>query len=386
MCSSMQASEWDVSRLRDYARTVFAEETELLCTLAQIPAPSGKEEQRAAYVLSWLRNAGATRVEVDVQNNVLCWVSESPGAGVEVFSAHTDVVFDDLTPLPLREEDGRMYAPGVGDDTANLVGLLTGTRWLLAHPELTQGRSILVVANSCEEGLGNLRGTRALYERYGSRIASHVVFDTTLGNVVREAVGSVRWRVSCDGPGGHSFKAFGAPNAIVELSRLICALDAMELPSAAVTTRNVGTIEGGTTVNAIAAHAEMLFELRSMNDACLKEASVAFEQTVQACGENVPGVRFGYEVVGERPASAIGDSPELDALVARACAATRAATGMDEVNIVPSSTDANIPLSRGIPAVCLGGVRGAGAHTRGEWIETASLEDGLVAVLSMLKG
>lgn len=371
---------------RAYARKVFEKEVSLLRALAQIPAPSGKEDQRAAFVSSWLRDAGATRVEVDAQKNVLCWVSESSDAGVEVFSAHTDVVFNDLTPLPLREEGGRMYAPGVGDDTANLVGLLMGTRWLLAHPKATRGRSILVVANSCEEGLGNLRGTRALYDRYGSRIASHVVFDTTLGNVVREAVGSVRWRVSCDGPGGHSFKAYGAPSAIVELSRLICALDAMELPSSAVVTRNVGTIEGGTTVNSIAAHAQMLFELRSTSDECLKAACGTFARTV--CGFEGSGarsgIRFTTEVVGERPASALVASKALDDLAHKACDATRAATGSPEVNVAPSSTDANIPLSLGIPAVCLGAVRGKGAHTREEWVETASLEDGLVAILSML--
>lgn len=367
---------------RAYAQSVFGEEVALLRTLAQIPAPSGKEAQRAAFVSAWLRNAGATRVEVDAYQNVLCWVSERPDVGVEVFSAHTDVVFDDLSPLPLREEGGRMHAPGVGDDTANLVGLLMGTRWLVAHPELTRGRSVLVVANSCEEGLGNLRGTRALYERYGERITSHVVFDTLLGNVVREAVGSVRWRVSCDGPGGHSFKAFGTPNAIVELARLICELDHMELPDAAVTTRNVGTISGGTAVNSIAAHAEMLFELRSTSDECLNLARKAFERTVRA--HQGPKVRFDTEVVGERPAGAMTTSPELDSLVGKACAATRAATGSSVVNITSSSTDANIPLSRGVPAVCLGAVRGAGAHTREEWIETASLEDGLVAILSML--
>ncbi len=377
-----QTSEGNTTDMRTYARSVFDEEVELLRTLAQIPAPSSKEEQRAAFVSAWLREAGATRVEIDEAKNVLCWVNESPDAGVEVFSAHTDVVFDDLTPLPLREEDGYLCAPGVGDDTANLTGLLMGTRWLLAHPELTRDRSILVVANSCEEGLGNLRGTRALYDRYGDRIKSHVIFDTTLGNVVREAVGSVRWCVSCDGPGGHSFKAFGTPNAIVELSRLICALDCMKLPTGAVTTYNVGTISGGTTVNSIAAHAEMLFELRSTSDECLQSARRTFEETVRTCQSK--GIRFTTEVVGERPASASIANPALDTLVDKACAATAAATGSWEINITPSSTDANIPLSRGIAAVCLGAVRGTGAHTRGERIETSSLEDGLVAILSML--
>ena len=150
------------------AEEVYPEEVTLLKRLAQIPAPTGHEDERATFVAQWLRDTGAPRVEVDDAKNVLCWVSEYADAPVELFSAHTDVVFDDRTPLPLREEGARLYCPGVGDDTANLVGLLMATRYLLAHPELVEGRSILMVANSCEEGLGNLRGTRAVYERLGA--------------------------------------------------------------------------------------------------------------------------------------------------------------------------------------------------------------------------
>ena len=367
-----------VDYARAYAHDVFDEEAELLRTLAQIPAPTGREEKRAEFVATWLRDLGATHVEIDEAQNVLCWVSEARDAGIEVFSAHTDVVFDDLTPLPMREEDGRLYAPGVGDDTANLVGLLYGTRWLLAHPEATAGRSILVVANACEEGLGNLRGTRALYDRYASRIKSHVVFDTTLGNVVHEAVGSLRWRVTCEGPGGHSFKKYGTPNAIVELAHLICALSDMELPGA-TTTQNVGTISGGTTVNSIAAHAQMLYEIRSTDNRCLQAARKEFERLVTTHQRS--DVHFCIEPVGERPGNGMVDPSALDELANRAVIATRAATEGAEVAIAPSSTDANIPLSLGIPAVCMGAVRGMGAHTRDEWVELASLEDGLVAIL-----
>lgn len=376
--------EPDVARA--YARTVHEEEIDLLRTLAQIPAPTGCEEARVAFVVKWLRNAGATCVEVDAQKNVLCWLGEVPAANVEVFSAHTDVVFDDRGALPLREEDGRLHAPGVGDDTANLVGLLLATRWLIAHPEAVAGRSILVLINSCEEGLGNLRGTRAVYDKYESCIASHVAFDTYLGNVVREAVGSVRWRVSCDGPGGHSFKRFGTPNAIVELARLVLDLDGMELPAAATTTQNAGVICGGTTVNSIAEHAEMLYELRSVDDGCLRAARAEFERVVDAhrVAHANDGVSFCVEPIGQRPGNGPVDAAALDALTARACDATRVASGRDHVTIAPSSTDANIPLSCGIPAVCMGAVRGAGAHTRDEWIETSSLEDGLVAILLMM--
>ena len=367
---------------RTIAHETFDEQVALLRTLAQIPAPSGGEEQRVAFVASWLRAAGATRVEVDAAKNVLCWVSETPDVGVEVFSAHTDVVFDDLAPLPLQEEGGRLYAPGVGDDTANLVNMMLVTRWLLAHPEVTTGRSILVVANSCEEGLGNLRGTRALYERYGTRIASHVVFDTTLGKIVNQAVGSVRWRVSVDGPGGHSFANFGRPNAIVALARIVCELDALELPTEATTTHNVGVIEGGTTVNSIAAHAEMLYDLRSISADCLQAMREKFERIVSA--PQPEGITVMAEVIGERPS---GDAVGLvgqDALVRRACAAYREAGRCADVYLAPSSTDANIPLSRGIPAVCVGTVRGQGAHTRGEWIELGSLTGGLAVALAMM--
>ena len=122
--------------IRSYAREVFDEEADLLRALARIPSPTFHEDKRAAFVAAWLRDAGAERVEIDEAKNVICWLSETPGAPLELFSAHTDVVFDDTSELPLREEDGRLYVPGAGDDTSNLVGLLIASRYLLAHPEL----------------------------------------------------------------------------------------------------------------------------------------------------------------------------------------------------------------------------------------------------------
>ena len=408
----------ELSAARAYADESFDEAVELLRTLARIPAPTGHEERRADFVASWLADAGATRVWIDDAKNVMCLVADEPSAGIEVFSAHTDVVFDDLEPLPLREKGGRMYAPGIGDDTANLVNLMLATRWLLRHPEAQAARSVLVVANSCEEGLGNLRGTRAVYERFGERIASHVAFDLYLGGVVREAVGSLRWRICCDGPGGHSFGDYGTPNAIVELARLACALDNLSLPDSPKTTCNVGIISGGTTVNAIAAHAEMLFELRSVADNSLQDARREFERVVDdfarggngfvrgkgrpepdegklthgdgrrtdAAGRERKGVRYTVELLGKRPGNGYVSIRKLDTLCERACAVTRAAQGHDRVTVAPGSTDANIPLSLGIPAVCMGTVRGGRAHTRDEWIETASLRDGLVAAFGMISG
>jgi acetylornithine deacetylase/succinyl-diaminopimelate desuccinylase-like protein len=366
---------------RTLAEEVYEEEVALLKELARIPAPSGHEDERATYVARWLRDAGAPRVEVDEAKNVLCWVCESDGAPVEVFSAHSDVVFDDRTPLPLREEGARLYCPGVGDDTANLVGLLMATRHLLAHPELVAGRSVLVVANSCEEGLGNLRGTRAVYERLGARIGSHVAFDLYLGGCVDSAVGSLRWRVSCDTPGGHSYGDYGTPNAIAELCALVCELEALELPAEGRCTRNAGTIAGGTTVNAIAAHAELLYEFRSASDESLRTLRAAFEAAVAR--RERTGVHLQAELIGERPGNGDVDPQALDALVARN-AAVLAELGYAEPDRTPASTDVNVPLSLGIPAVCVGSIVGAELHTRGEWVETASLRPGLAAIVGMM--
>lgn len=375
----------NLAELQAYAHDVYPEEVNLLRTLARIPAPSGQEEHRARFVASWLRDAGAAHVEIDEAKNVLCWLGEAPDAGVEVFSAHTDVVFDDLTELPLREEGPRMYAPGVGDDTANLVGLLMATRYLLRHPEHVAARSLLVVANSGEEGLGNLRGTKAVYERFGARVLSHVAFDLYLGSYVSEAVGSHRWRVCCDTSGGHSYKDFGKPNAIAKLAGLIGALEAHEPPHGMSCTHNVGRIEGGTTINSIASHAEMLWEHRSQSEECLGLMRETFERTIAARQQD--GVRFSVELLGERPATGTMSDRAAEAqahLEERARRAQRLALGDAPITHAPASTDINVPLSLGIPAVCVGAVRGAELHTRDEWIETESLKDGLVVILSMM--
>ena len=371
---------------RDYAAAVANEELDLLRTLAQIPAPSGKEDRRAAFVADWLRSAGCTQVEIDEAKNVLCFLGAATPEGtgpLEVYSAHIDVVFEDEGPLPLEERDGLLWCPGIGDDTANLVGLMMAAQLLANNPQLAQGRGILVVANSCEEGLGNLRGTRALYQRFGSRIASHVTFDTYTGAIVSHAVGSERWLVSVDCEGGHSWRCFGRPNAIVELSSIISDLSSIELPTSSRTTWNVGTITGGSTVNSIAQHAEMLYEYRSGSSGCLATMRKRFRACVAAHGGD--GVQVNATLVGDRPADSDEPIEGLAQLEARAIEALRQVTGL-EPDQHPSSTDANIPLSLGIPALCVGAVRGSGAHTREEWIDPASLPEGLALICALMLG
>ena len=365
-----------------YAKQANAEELELLRELARIPAPSGHEEQRATFVRNWslAQGADAETATIDGAKNVMLTIPGEDRRSCSVFSAHTDVVANDTEPLPFREDETRMYAPGVGDDTANLAGLLMAAKWLLANkPQLK--RDVLIVANSCEEGLGNLRGTKELMESLelrGARVESFTSFDLYLGQHITSAVGSHRWRVTCRCEGGHSWENAGAPSAVEAVSRIVCGLYSLPLPNGAKTSVNAGCVRGGTTVNAIAAEAEALLEYRSASQENLLAMRERFERMVDDM--RVPGVEVELELIGERPASPANDPDGLDELIASGDDVIRQLTGVEPVH-QQSSTDANVPLSLGIPAHTIGAVAGALLHTRDEWIEKASLEPGLALIL-----
>ena len=363
---------------REYARVSHEEQVDLLRTLAQIPAPTGREGRRAAFVRDWLAAHGCDDAHVDDAGNVACLLGPS-GGGWTVLSAHTDVVFDDTDDLPLIEKDGRMCAPGVGDDTTNLVNVMMVAAWLAAHQtELTH--PVMVVANTCEEGLGNLAGTRALYDAHAADIERHVAFDLYLGQCISSAVGSHRWRVRVRTQGGHSWADFGRPSAIHELCQLLCELCSPTDAAAPGTTFNVGRIEGGTTVNSIAASAEALYEYRSTSQASLAAMRNLLETTVAA--HRRAGVDIDLAPIGMRPGNGDVDAGALGRLEATCASCVRAVTGV-EPDRSPASTDANIPLSLGIPAVCVGSVTGGLLHTRDEWVDVSSLEDGLTVALDI---
>lgn len=367
-----------------YGTDVAQEAHDLLCTLARIPAPSHDEGRRAEFVRDWLIGQGL-EAEIDDALNV----TSSYGVGIigriALFSAHTDVVFPDTDPLPLVEQDGRIQAPGVGDDTANLVCLLLAYRELLRRirtGELKRRRAVMIAANSCEEGLGNLDGMKALFARVGRRIETFVSLDGYAPHVVTRPVGSHRWRISCDTPGGHSYAKFGSPNAIERLSAFICAFYQLERPDEELVTVNVGRIEGGTTVNSIAQHAEALIEYRSVSEACLATMRERVEQLVEQ--SDAEDVRFTLELIGERPGEGPIDPMRQNALM-KACEQAVEETLGEQVQWGPSSTDANVPFSLGIPATTVGAIRGAGAHTREEWMDAASLAPGVDCALALME-
>ncbi len=368
---------------KDYAREAHEEELELLRALARIPAPTGREEKRAAFVERWLLAQGATReqVRIDDAGNVVLELAGADRTRCSVFSAHMDVVADDQDELPFCEDAERMYAPGVGDDTANLAGLLMAAKWLLANkPRLAH--DVLIVANTCEEGLGNLAGTKALVATLTASyktIESFTSFDLYLGQHIVSAVGSHRWRVTCRCKGGHSWEDAGAPSAVEAAGRVICGLYDLPMPDGAKTSVNAGRLSGGTTVNAIASEAVALLEYRSASQENLTLMRERFEAMVE--GQRKPGVEIRLELIGERPASPEKDPAGQEALIAAGDAAIREAAGIEPVH-QQSSTDANVPLSLGIPAHTMGAVSGALLHTRDEWIDKPSLEPGLALVLA----
>ena len=363
-----------ISYLDDHAE----EALRLLMELAQIPAPSNQEERRAQFCLDWLRGKGAENAYIDESLNVIYPVGDDGENDLMVFMAHSDVVFPDLEPLPLRVEDGKIYCPGVGDDTANAVALLTAAGYIAREKLMPKDCGVLLVINSGEEGLGNLKGSRRIMADFGHRVKEFVTFDGNANAVATKAVGSRRYRVTVRSEGGHSYARFGAPNAIAQLSSIIARLYEIRVPEIGRTTYNVGTISGGTSVNTIAQSAEMLFEFRSDEREGLAIMQGHFERVLAEFRER--GVQIEVELVGDRPC---GLDVDNSALAHRAARAVEAYYG-----IVPQfsvgSTDCNIPLSMGIPAICPGCVMGAGAHTREEYVEIDSLLPGLKVAAELI--
>ena len=355
---------------------------DLLVELAQIPAPSNHEEKRAAFIKEWLEKQGAEGVYIDEALNVIWPVGYTESDAVAVYMAHTDVVFPDMEPLPLKIEDGWICCPGVGDDTANVVALLMVCKYIAEQKIVPKEKGLLLVANSGEEGLGNLKGSRKIVEDFGKQIAEFTSFDGGGNFGVDKAVGSKRYKVSVHTEGGHSYSRFGNRNAIAYLASLINTLYDLKVPEKGKTTYNVGTISGGISVNTIAQYAEMLYEFRSDELESLQQMEAHFMAAVEYY--RTKGIRVDVELVGDRPCAANVDPVKQKELQDRAAAVVKEYYGQ-EMKFVSGSTDCNIPFSVGIPSVCYGCYEGKGGHTREEAVKIDSLHAGLkIAFASIL--
>ena len=363
------------------------EALDLLMELGKIPAPSNHEEKRAEFCKAWLEKQGAEGVYIDEALNVVYPVGNVEEGPLVVFMAHTDVVFPDTEELPMRIEDGKLYCPGIGDDTIHLAALLMAAKYIAKNKLTPKNVGMLLVANSGEEGLGNLKGCKKIFEKYGDRVTEFVTFDgpfgpkAIAGKIATVAVGSKRYKIEIDTEGGHSYSKFGNRNAIAYMASLIDTLYQIKVPTRGKTTFNVGTISGGTSVNTIAQHAEMLYEFRSDNYEDLAEmeahldAALAFYAT--------KGIKVTATVVGYRPCGIEVDKARHDALIARTQATVEKYFGFTPV-CGSASTDCNIPLSMGVPALEVSCGCGFGAHTREEYIEIDSQVPGLKVAFELI--
>ena len=348
---------------------------QLIRDLCAIPAPSNHEEKRAEFCKEWFERNGGEGVTIDEALNVICPCGVTDTNDLIVFMAHMDTVFPDTEPMPFREEGSMMFCPGVTDDTANLAVLMICARYVI-KTRLPVGWGILFVANSGEEGLGNLKGSRAIVSRYGHRMKELITLDgTDLISIVTGAVGSHRYRIKAMTEGGHSFRDFGKRSAIQILGSLIDELYRVNVPKIgdSVTTYNVGVMSGGTSVNTIAQSGEMLYEYRSDQKSCLDEMETIFKGIISRCTPE-DGTLLA-ERIGDRPCAGEVSREAMDDLIRRGADAVRAVTGLEAV-CTKGSTDCNTPLSAGIPAICLGVCVGGKCHTREEWLDTSSLSDG----------
>ena len=352
----------------------------LLEELGKIPAPSHREDKRAAFCKRWFERKGCSEVWIDEAKNVICKFNCDKYEDMIVLMAHTDIVFDDMEELPMRRQDNILAAPGIGDDTSNLVNLMMGAAFLVKYAgQLKIG--VMVVANSCEEGLGNLKGCKEIFNNYGNRIKAFYSFDGYMSMCTSIPVGSHRYRIQVLVQGGHSYQNFGRDNAIHIAAQIIDELYRTDPPKEEVTTYNVGNISGGTTVNSIPQEAVILYEYRSSSEKCLQEMKKKFQQVVDKF--RMQGKKINVEILGIRPGAGVIDQMELKRWTEENITCIREFYD-GELDLAPYSTDANIPLSMGILANTIGTVKGGGAHTREEWVDLNSIPDGMGIVLSVL--
>lgn len=355
--------------------------------IQQIAAPTGAEATRAAWVAATLRELGYA-VEMDDLHNVYACRSGERRTPALVVSAHTDTVFPVAVDLSIRRDERhhRIFGPGLGDNSLGVAALVWLADMLRAQP--APPVDIWFVANVGEEGNGDLRGMRAALDRLtatdpGAVGAAIVIEGMGLSRIVHQALASRRFRIHVTAPGGHSWSDFGAASAVHLLVQLAADITQLRPPKNPRTTFNIGVIEGGTSVNTIAQHAALELDLRSEEPAALEsivqqvQAIISRYQTVHW---QQAGVTVTSAVIGDRPGGAIAaDHP----LVEAAIASLRSLRVKPQMSMRISSTDANIPLSRGIPAVCIGVTEGGNAHRTDEWIATQPIDNGLRHLLGL---
>jgi tripeptide aminopeptidase len=382
------AASRDVHGAFDWFGTHIRQLSDMQLEVTSIPSPPFGEANRAAWAKSHFEQVGLEQVHIDSEGNVLgIRRGTDPNAKFVILSAHLDTIFPSGTTLNVRRQGDKLYGPGISDNGAGLIALLAIAS-AIQESGLRTTAPILFLANVGEEGEGDLRGMRHIFSdpQWASAIAYTVVLDGGgADSIVTQGLGSRRFLVTINGPGGHSWSDFGTPNPIVVLARVIDRFSRTSVPATPKTTFNIGSISGGTSVNAIPETAGMKVDIRSSSSAEIERIERALRNALnEAVAEfkaDSPGdkalITYSVKHIGDRPAA------ELDS-EARILKVVRAVDDQLHIQtrIQRASTDANIPLSLGREALTLGaGGTGGGAHTLHEWYDPANRELGLKRIL-----
>lgn len=359
--------------IQDAARSLRESTLELAKEICEIPAPTNDENRRTAFVAKRMIDFDFHNVMTDEIGNVTGVV---PGHSREprlLLAAHLDTVFSLETDLTVTRDGDRWSGPGIGDNSLGVAAALM-IPTLLKTAGCTPETDWLVTGNVGEEGLGNLRGMIAVVDAHPETGAVVALEGHNLGRVTHVAVGSNRYQVNLTGPGGHSWGESENHSAIHEAARLISSLSEIDLPKNPKTTLNVGTFSGGISVNTIAPSASFLVDIRSTDKRSLERLTESVESLLVS-GD--PEVSVQYDLIGERPAGSVDPGSRITSI---------AHSILSSIGIEPvgdaSSTDANIPISRGIPAICLGLTEGGNVHREDEYIDAEPLDRGLYQMIA----
>jgi acetylornithine deacetylase/succinyl-diaminopimelate desuccinylase-like protein len=356
--------------------------------VAQIAAPTGEEHERAGWITRRFHDCGLSEVHADAAGNVIGRRAGAAHLSPVVICAHLDTVFPRSTDLSIKRDGERLVGPGINDNGRGLAVMLALAAEIDGARVKTR-RPIEFVATTGEEGIGDLRGAKHYFASRGSDAHAVVALDGAGDErVIHRALGSRRFRVSFNGPGGHSWAAFGAPNAVHAAAGAASRLAAIRLPSAPRTTLSVGRIGGGLSVNSIPASAWLEIDVRSTSAAQLDDLERSVRRAAHTAADEENGRRtlgaspltVRVDSIGERPC---GETPVEDDLVQQAIEATLLVGRQPDLAL--ASTDANVPISQGISAIAIGaGGRGGDAHTHTEWFDNLRGTLGVARALTIV--
>ncbi|MGN0165041.1 MAG: M20/M25/M40 family metallo-hydrolase [Lachnospiraceae bacterium] len=368
--------------ITDYEKELI----ELFESLCKISSETDHEDEKAAFIANWYADNGLINFEIDSVGNVLYFFGVKAYNPIHLFTAHMDTVFSDATMLEPKVEDGNLYCPGCGDNTANLAIMMMTVKYL-SETGFEPPYGVIFAADIGEEGLGNLKGIRAIMKEYGVRVEEMVALDLSYGTLINRAVGSKRYEITVTTNGGHAYHDFGNTSAIAVSADIINELYHQRLPHDVETTFNVGKIQGGTGVNVISSSCSFLYEIRSTDPQNIEFMDAVLTAVIDEVRKK--GVIINSELLGERPCMSKVDPDKEQFLVDRAVSALNIDAWKDagyrfNNTLIPGSTDCNIPLSMGIPSLCMGLAFSEGHHTLAEFTRLDSLVPGMKSLIQFV--